>query len=348
MFEDRTPESIKAEILADVDGLDTREGSFIQDMVAGIAYENWKIYDSLNAFFGMAFPDENSGEYIDVEGAKYGIIRKEGNKARVTLELSGESGATVEEGAIFATREGLEFVTTQEIIIESTGIGQGWAEAAQTGENYNVKEHTIIELVQSFDGIYAVSNPAAATGGSQTESDAALMERIDLFRKKPATSGNAYQYEQWAREVPGVGASLCIPAARGKGTVDVVIADAQKEPVNSAVIASCLAHIEEVRPIGADVLVRSAQRLTINVVVTVSLAQSTDLQSVKTRFEELLKEYLRAATFQTIDIKIAQLGALLMSIEGVLDYTGLLLNNSSVNVEIPLGKVPVLGSVTMR
>ena len=41
----------------------------------------------------------------------------------------------------------------------------------------------------------------------------------------PATSGNAYHYQQWALEVSGVGAAKVFPLDNGPGTVGILVVD---------------------------------------------------------------------------------------------------------------------------
>ena len=114
MFEDITPESIKAAILAEAgESLETREGSFLDSMAGPAALEIWKVYQAMNAVVSIAFVDESSGGYLDLEGAKYGITRKPGAKARCTMTLTGTAGATVPAGTVFVTPGGLEFALTE-------------------------------------------------------------------------------------------------------------------------------------------------------------------------------------------------------------------------------------------
>lgn len=62
MFEDITPESIKAAILAEAgESLETREGSFLDSMAGPAALEIWKVYQAMNAVVSIAFVDESSG-----------------------------------------------------------------------------------------------------------------------------------------------------------------------------------------------------------------------------------------------------------------------------------------------
>ncbi len=135
-----------------------------------------------------------------------------------------------------------------------------------------------------------------APAGTDPESDEALYGRIHAHLSRPATSGNAYHYEQWALEVAGVGAARVFPlwngagtvkvvlvdggmepASRvfplwnGAGTVKVVLVDGGMEPASAEIVAAVQAHIEANRPIGATVTVAAAAPLSINVTAAVTL-----------------------------------------------------------------------------
>ena len=130
MFENITPESIKADILAAIDSsLDTREGSFLNEMVTPVAMEIWKCYQSLNALIPIAFVDETSGPYIDKRGAEYGITRKAGTKATAVITFTGTSGTVIPSGTAFLTAGGLQFRLKSQVTL-AAGAGSGTLEAA--------------------------------------------------------------------------------------------------------------------------------------------------------------------------------------------------------------------------
>ena len=63
----------------------------------------------------------------------------------------------------------------------------------------------------------------AAAGGTDAESDAALLARIRERVQRPPTSGNGYQYRQWAMEIPGVGNAKVVELPSGPGTVGITL-----------------------------------------------------------------------------------------------------------------------------
>ncbi len=70
--------------------------------------------------------------------------------------------------------------------------------------------------------------------GTNEESNEALRERFLIKVRKPSTSGNVYDYYNWAMACKGVGAAKIFPLAYGPGTVKVVVADEDKTAATPA------------------------------------------------------------------------------------------------------------------
>lgn len=88
----------------------------------------------------------------------------------------------------------------------------------------------------------------AAAGGTDAESDAALLARIRERVQRPPTSGNGYQYRQWAMEIPGVGNAKVVELPGGPGTVGVTLVDSNDRAPSEEIVEAVEAHIEEERP----------------------------------------------------------------------------------------------------
>lgn len=348
MYEEMTPERIKGELLKEITTLDTREGSFTDDMAGPVAVQLYKVYQSLNAVQPIVWVNEGSGRYLDMAAEDLGIEpRKAGTKAAVTLELTGTAGFSVKAGTRFLTADNLAFVTVEDAVIPEAGMAAVPAEAEKAGAAYNVGPGEIAFQYENDNRIQKAGNPEAAQGGTDPESDASLYARIVYARQKPSTSGNKYDYERWAREVPGVGEAKCTPIWDGPGTVRVLVVDEDRQPVDVAIVEACAAHIEEVRPIGAAVTVVSASALPISAAAKVTVDGSTTLAAVQRAFSAALGKYLRSLAFEKYEVLYNRVGALLISIDGVVDYTGLTLNGKAESVAVGPEEIPALGEVTL-
>ena len=136
-----------------------------------------------------------------------------------------------------------------------------------------------------------------------------------------------------------------IPLWNGAGTVKVVIVDADNCPADSELISKVKEHIEENRPIGAEVTVVSASPVMINISVSLTADSTSNIQ---TTVENVLKDYLAGEAIKKEYISYAKIGSLILSISGVEDYTDLKVNSGTENIKIADGAVPVLESVVLK
>ncbi len=347
MFEDRTPENIRSEVLSAMeDRVQTREGSFAAEMAGPMAVEASMIYEAIKAMIPAFYVDEDSGGFIDVAASRYGIYRKEGTRAAAAIRLTGRANMTVAAGTVFLTEDGLEFALQEPVTLNVDGAGEGLLTAVAVGDAYNVPEGAITQMVTTLTGLESWTS-GAATGGTDPETDRDLVGRLYDYWRKPSTSGNVYDYEKWALEVNGVGAAKVFPLWNGPGTVKVLLAGPERRPVDESVVAAAHSHIEELRPIGATVTVESAGGVPINVSATLTLDGSVSLADIKTRFAAKLDDYLQSVAFDSYTVLFNRIAFLLLDIGGVTDYAALTVNGGTSNVAIPADKVPVAGAVTI-
>lgn len=346
MFEDLTAEKIKAEILSQISDLDTREGSYLDNLISPVSYELWKYYMQLNAMLPIMFVDDTSGQYIDKRAAEYAIYRKPGEKATVTMTFTGTDGTVIPEGKAFLTESGLQFTTTKSVTIFG-GTAKVLAEAELPGEAYNVREGEITLQLQPLYGLQSFTNTAGA-GGMDQESDESLVSRLyDYLQKKP-TSGNVNHYLMWAKETPGVGNAKVFPLWNGNGTVKVVIVDQENNPAGEDVVEACQQHIEAERPIGAQVTVVSAQKLVVNVETTVEMEETTDTQTVQRQLTQALADYFETVAFQKTELVYHRIAYMVLDIPGVVDFTSMTLNGGTENIPVGDEQILTVGTVVVH
>jgi len=348
MYENMTVESVKSDIISrlSVSDLDTREGSVMNDMISAVAYKVWQAYQSLDAIVPIVYVDDTSGEYIDKRCAEYGITRKAGNKATVTITVVGTDGTIIPKGKVFLTSDGYQFETVSAAAIAS-GTVDVTANAAKVGDEYNVAAGTITMQFENMGGVTSVTNAAAATGGTDAETDTALVSRLYDYLQNAATSGNAAHYKQWALSTDGVGAAKVIPTWNGVGTVKVLVVGNNNGPVDSTIVSTCAENIEKNRPIGATVTVISASGLSINVAATITIDSTTTIMTVQTTFTAALDEYLKSIAFSQYTLVYNRVAYMLLDLPGVIDYSALTINGGTENVVITADEVPVIGAVVI-
>lgn len=354
LFEDQTPELIRDRVLKRMESdLQTREGSFSYDMASPLSVELWRVLMTMGELVSAFYVDETSGPYLDKHARLLGMERRSGTKAACVVHFSGRDGVVIPGGTSFFTESGEEYRLTGDVTLENGG-GTGSLEAVEVGDTYNTETGEITQILRNIGGLDGFTTEAA-TGGTDPEGDAALFGRIDFQRKNPATSGNENHYLGWALSCDGIGGVKTVGRWNGPGTVLVLVAGYDYEPVDETVVNTCAAYIQTKRPVGADVTVQSVSRMELNVEATVILDDTAKPDTVRAAFLTALDEYLKqaaAAYFREDEIYdyvlyYKRIAALLICVEGVVDYTALAINGGTENLLVPGTAVPACGEVRL-
>ena len=351
-FDSLTPEGIQDMLRAFVEddlGLYAGEGGLLNIILAPGAYVFWEALQALRAQVSISFVDETSGAYIDKAAAAYGITRKPGTPASVDVTFTGTANAVVPAGTMCVTADGLGFLTDEELTLGEDGNSTVSATSDDVGAVYNVPAQAIVTTQELVAGVSGVTNDAAAAGGTDPETDAALFARLDAYRKTPPTSGNDRHYHQWALEVNGIGAASVIRCWDGPGTVKVIVADMELRPVEEDKVDEVAAYIETQRPVTAEVTVESAEGVGVQVAVTVETDGTVSKLNTEQALTDRLAEYLGTLAFQTgAEVVYNRVLAIVMGLDGVTDCSGLTVNGGTANVPLDADEVPLLGTVTVN
>lgn len=351
-YDELTPENIKAAMLADLQvkdvHIDSREGSYANTLVSVAAYQIFKLYQQFPSLLSMAFPDEDAGEYIDMNAAQVGMTRAAGQKATVTVTFTGTDGTYLPAGtALYAPETGLQYLTTEDASIAG-GTATVQAEAAEIGAEYNLPAGYITSMYVNVAGVISVRNNEAAAGGVDEESDADFFARYHARRTLPITSGNKNHYITWATEVTGVAYANCIPLWNGNGTVKVVIAGADRGPVDETIRSACADYIEENRPIGATVTVVSVAEREIPLTAAVTLVEGYTTEQVGDQLEAAVNELLKKQAFgEQVSIPFSRFLACLLQCPGVADYSAYTVDGGTAAVTIEAEDAPVVGTISI-
>ena len=346
LFENETPEEILSRILGRMDTeLQTREGSYAYDQAAPIAFELWALHMTLDELIDAFYVGPESGKYLDDHARLWAMARRVGTPAEAELTLTGRDGVTVPADTAFFTASGLEFRLLADAVIRN-GAALGRIRSAQAGSRYNVPAGSVTQILRTIPGLEKFES-GPAEGGTDPESDASLFERIDEHRKRPPTSGNPAHYREWALSVDGVGAVRVTELWKGPGTVKVLIAGYDRRPVDGAVVEACAEYIESRRPVGADVTVVSAQAVPVQISINVVLLPGASPDGVREAFVSKLDTYLSAIAFEESVVYTRRVGALLLAVDGVVDYSMVTLNGVHGNLVLDGDSVPVPGEVVL-
>lgn len=349
MFEDQTKSAILQRMLDESpDAIDKREGSITYDLLSPAAIEFALAYIELDNVLNFGFPDTASGEYLDRSAVEYGLTRKPATKSTGFLTFSGPTGTVIPIGTQVSTAGGVPvyFLTTSAGTI-SGGSAMVDAIARDGGSDSNISVGTAIIVTGDLVGVVTVTNTTNFEGGADVETDDEFRARILDRAQRPATSGNANQYRQWALETPGISDAKVYPVWAGPNTVKVVLLDDDKTAPDSTTVAAVAAYIETVRPVGATVTVVGATEVAINVSVDVQVAVGTVLADVKAQIETGTRAYLKSLAFVDTTVRYTRIANVILDIPGVIDYVSLTVNAGTGNVVIADGSVAILGTVVV-
>lgn len=341
MFEENTFEVILNRMLDRIpDTMDKREGSVIYDALAPAAIELQLVYISLDTFLNQVFTDTAERAYLVRKAWERNVSPHEANAA----EWKGQFKPTALEiplGARFNRGE-LNFAVTSKI---EDGVYTLICETPGAAGNECAGQIIPIDYI---NGLQKAELAELLIAGNDEEDTEDLRERYLEIIRKPSTSGNVYDYYNWAMECDGVGAAKVFPLALGSGTVKVVIADENKAAATAALIRQVKDHIEEMRPIGATVTVTSAEEYPVNIIAKVLLSNGVNLGDVQSAFAEALTEYFHDTAFELSYVGIARIGNILLDTAGVEDYAELTINGFTSNITLTDEQIALTGAVTLE
>ena len=315
------------------------EGTFSFDTLAANAKEFEKTYAEMSLLIEAAFPQTSWGQYLDYLADELaGLSRRPAVAAVVSLTITGTAGAVVPQGSLFATENGVQFSTGEQMVLSAQGVGKVKASAQTVGAGGNVLQGSIAKIPVSIYGVSAVTNEEAAHGGYEEETDDDLRERLLFAVRRPATSGNVYHYVRWATSVSGVGAVKVLPLWKGRGTVKIVAADANTEQPSEETLQKVRAVIAENAPIGAEVTVVAPiiKKINVSLVCTRGAGNKEGIRRALARYFKnsvfrtsgRIEDY----TNSTAAISYAQVGRVLLddsASTGVEDYAKLHLSTKT-------------------
>lgn len=335
MFEAFTYEVILEDMLSWVNNdVDKREGSVIYDALAPAAYHLSETYFYLDTLVDLVFADTAVDTYLDRIVVDHGLARKPATYAIRKVTTSGP----VSIGTRWRLNETSYRITEllSENVYSTTceqigNVGNIYSGALDNIDNVAGVTATITDIIKS---------------GEDIETDEALRARFYDKVRSSGTSGNVYDYRNWALEVPGCGDAKVYPIWSGPGTVKVLVVDENME-IDEELPETVSDYIETVRPIGATVTVDNPSSLAINTVANVMLDGTKTLTEVIVAFTASKTAYLRDTVFEVYSVSYAKLGSLLLSTPGVQDYSGLLVNGGTANITIGNEQMPICGTVSL-
>lgn len=237
--------------------------SVLARTVSAVSHSN---YGYLDFIAKQLFADTAIEEYLLRLAAIYGLKLKDAKKATGQVTFTGVTGSSINIGKILQRGDGVEFVTTSAVTL-SGGTGTASIEARETGEAGNTDNGTILAFTSPISGVNAQATSGQLSSGTNTEDPELLRARLLDKLRQPPHGGADFDYKAWALEVTGVTRAWVYPKEDGLGSVHIrfMMDDTYEDGIPEAAdIAAVLAHIEELRPVTAEVLVTAPVAEALN------------------------------------------------------------------------------------
>ena len=174
--------------------------------------------------------------------------RKAASAASGYALLTGNSGATIEAGAVFNRSDGVTYTAPEGGIVATDGTCAVYVICDVAGLNGNMESGGSLSLsnpIAGVDGEVQVLAPGLSRGADMESIDE-LRQRVITAWVQPGEIGIDLDYEAWAQEVPGITRAWAVPKALGVGTISVyVMRDNDPTPYPYAnEVATVQAHLD--------------------------------------------------------------------------------------------------------
>lgn len=326
--------------------MDTSEGSFLFDAIAPCVAELYEAYLRIEELEKRVFADTAYGEYLERRTAERGIYRKPATYAIRKAYFN----VDVPIGSRWAKEE-LVYTVTKKV-----QEGVFLTKANQTGAIGNRYSGELVNM-DFIENLTSATLGEVVIAGEDEEEDESLRLRYFSSFEKEAFGGNKRDYEEKIGSIDGVGVVKVYPTWNGGGTVKVRLLDSEHN-VPSAELVQMVQELVDpietsgeglgIAPIGHKVTVEGAEEVEVQIATQLTFKE-TSWENVRQDVEGVVEKYFRELrgkwSEDDVVVRISQVEARLLEIEGIIDMQGTKLNGSSNNLYFSDEQVPVLVGV---
>lgn len=327
-------------------GVDTSEGSFLFDAIAPCVAELYEAYLYIDELEKRVYADTAYGEYLERRCAEHGIYRKE---ATHTIR-KGYFDNEVPIGSRWGKEELVYIVT------ELVQDGAYLLKCEQSGVIGNRYDGNLINI-DAVENINTAKLGEVVRFGANKEQDDALRCRYFNSFEKEAFGGNIKDYQEKVGSIDGVGQVKVYPAWNGGGTVKLRLLDSANNIPSSELIEKVQTLVDPaqnsgeglgIAPIGHSVTVEAAEQVEVQLTTHLTFKGSS-WENVSSRVNQVIEEYFSEHrtnwSESDIVVRISQIEARLLEIEGIIDIEDTKLNGLTRNLYLSGEEVPVLVGV---
>ena len=192
--------------------------------------------------------------------------------------------------------------------------------------------------------------------GSDAEDDDTLRARYFYHITDEPANGNCAQYLQWALEYPGIGKAKVFPRWNGVNTVKVSILASDDEPASVDLVSKFQAYLDPQfwwHGTRRRSHWRSGDRdysdgKTINVSFTAQLNSDLLETNANSLVTVAISEYFKDSAYRKSKVYYMEVGAAILSVEGIESVSDLKINNGSIDIDLTSEEIPYWGKFLWR
>lgn len=344
MFEEKEEDILKRMMNKVPNDLDKRVGSsLIYNALAPTAQEIAKLRSDMDRFLKYGFADPNiPDEYLDYRGKEHGITRKPADYAiRLGTFINSEGNSM---DIPINSRFSIDKIKYK--AIEKIETGKYKMKCESIGVTGNYPNGTLLPI-EYIEKLGSATLGEIILEGVEVESNESFYKRFMIKVQTPATSGNKYEYLNWALKVQGVGNAIVKPLWDGPGTVKVLITNLDNRTPTDELILNVANYIAEQRPIGATVTVAGVEETNISINATLVLENGYSLIDIKEKIIFNVNTYFKTINLKSTVVRYNKVVNCILDIPGIIDYTNVTINNLKENINLGEDNIPILESVVV-
>ena len=219
----------------------------------------WATHAHLRFWGDQYMPDTAELAQLIRHASIWGVNQRPSTKAIGFALVTGVAGTVVPAFLQFRTPGGVLVETTIGAVLSVGGTATLTLQATEGGAAANTAGGQVLPLVTTLPGLdqqSATLDADGLAGGAAEEDPASLLARLLKVIREPGHGGAAFDYPQWVQDSFAAAKVATIPSWVGPGSVGVVVAmgtaAAPRVPID-AEIEAIAAHLEELRPVTAEV-----------------------------------------------------------------------------------------------
>ena len=356
MFDDRTFDNIMSEMMTEF-GADVRtdEKSLAYNACAKMASKLEETYGDMSDLSDNMLPDTQDISHLIRYAGERGISYHYATAPVVKGEFSQE----IDIGEALTCGD-YTYIVKEKITGEDYSYKLE-CETVGTEANATLGELDPVDYIDDYQGgeITEILVP-----GTDDEDDEEFRQRVLDSFNSTAFGGNKADYRLFVDAISGVGG--CKPKRRASDSpwVNIYVISSEFGVPSSSLIDQIQTAVDPeenhgegdgMAPICHNVQIIGVTAQTVNVATTVTYDEGYTVEGTQTAIEEAIEGYLsllraewEGNDLNSMSVRISQIEARILTVEGVLDVADTTINGEEENLVITFDKIPTLGEVTIN